>query len=90
MTFLNTIQYNTHQPLADADFFFLLRAASNHVDSVCTSYAISGTPVTYYKCDAIANDFEGLIGWQQNIHTHTHTYTHDGHFSRLRRAGLQR
>ena len=22
MTFLNTIQYNTHQPLADADFFF--------------------------------------------------------------------
>ena len=53
-----------------------LRAASNHVDSVCTSYAISGTPVTYYKCDAIANDFEGLICWQQNIHTHTHTYTH--------------
>ena len=44
MTFLNTIQYNTHQPLADADFFFL-----------CTTSIYSYDIGAIYACLVVAS-----------------------------------
>ena len=60
MTFLNTIQYNTHQPSADADFFFLCTTSPyTVVHSVGGPLGIGGprvSPVLFVKEHKMGED----------------------------------